>query len=149
MKIILQQNVRKIGQKGDIVEVNDGYAHNFLFPQGLARSVSKAVVAQVKAVQQKQEDTQKQNNTLLIEFLKNLTKEKVVVQKPANDKGILFSAVHIDDIISVVQAQTQGKFQVPITIFKQDIKCKEVGALEVPYQIDAFKGVLKVDVRAE
>ena len=46
MKVVLRDDVEKLGKKGDLVEVADGYARNFLVPRGLAMRATKGVVAQ-------------------------------------------------------------------------------------------------------
>ena len=50
MKVILKQDVKGIGKKDEIHEVSDGYARNYLFPQGLAFAWSKGAAAQIEAM---------------------------------------------------------------------------------------------------
>jgi len=147
MKIILLQNVRKIGQKGEIVEVNDGYAHNFLFPQGLAKTATNAIIAQKKATKQKDEIAKKQMSTTLIDFFKSLANQDIIIEKPANKKGVLFSAVHIEDIVAAVQSKSKTK--IPSDIFQHDINFKTIGIVDVPYTIDDYKGTLKIEIKAK
>ena len=52
MKIILLKNIDKLGQAGDIKEVADGYARNFLLPQGLARLATPQAIQTAKKQQQ-------------------------------------------------------------------------------------------------
>ena len=44
MKVILTEDVKSLGKKGDIVDVNDGYARNFLLPKGVAIEASKQAI---------------------------------------------------------------------------------------------------------
>ena len=56
MKVILKQDVKKLGQKGEVKEVSDGYARNFLLPRGLA---IEATDGKVKQLQERQERREK------------------------------------------------------------------------------------------
>ena len=50
MKIVLRDDVEKLGRKGDIVEVAPGYARNYLVPKGLAIAATRGIVAQAEAM---------------------------------------------------------------------------------------------------
>jgi len=50
MKIVLRDDVENLGHKGDVVDVADGYARNYLVPRGLAMKATKGVVAQAEAM---------------------------------------------------------------------------------------------------
>lgn len=54
MKVVLREDVKKLGKKGDIVDVAEGYARNFLIPRGLAVEASKGVVKEVALVKDSQ-----------------------------------------------------------------------------------------------
>ena len=59
MKIILNQNVQEIGSVGQVIDVKDGYARNFLFPRGLAALATPANVKQVERQQAKRSQKKK------------------------------------------------------------------------------------------
>ena len=55
MKVVLRDDVENIGRKGDLIEVTDGYARNFLVPRGLAMKATKGVVQQAEAMRRNRE----------------------------------------------------------------------------------------------
>lgn len=105
MKVILTQEVKKLGMKGQILEVSDGYARNFLIPQGLAEEATKT---KVKEVQEKsiKEDKKKSSEKDNAEALKNKLhgkKMEIRVKSGAGDK--LFGAVTTREIADLIQAE--------------------------------------------
>jgi large subunit ribosomal protein L9 len=60
MKVILTQEVKKLGIKGQVLEVSDGYARNFLIPQGLAEEATKT---KIKEIQEKNIKDEKRKNS--------------------------------------------------------------------------------------
>ncbi len=92
MKIILLQDIKNLGQAGDIKEVADGYARNFLIPQKLAETATKEAVE--KATRKKQETEELKNKKT--EELKNLAKKlegKEIVIKAKEKDGKLFGSI--------------------------------------------------------
>ena len=128
MKIILLKDVQKIGQKGDIKEVNQGYANNFLLPKGLAKVATPAAVAAQKKLLQNKEDQKDQNAAALTEVFKMINKKAISLQANANDKGHLFSAVHEDEIAKAIKDQLDLDIE---TKHIQMQPIKEVGEHEV------------------
>lgn len=92
MKIILLQDIKSLGNAGDVKDVADGYARNFLLPQKLAETVTKK--AAEKAVRKKQETEGLKNKRM--EELKKLAKElegKEIIIKAKEKGGKLFGSV--------------------------------------------------------
>jgi len=105
MKVILTQEVKKLGLKGQILEVSDGYARNFLIPQGLAEEATKT---KIKEVQEKsiKEEKKKSNEKDTAEALKaklHGKKVEIKVKTGAGDK--LFGAVTAKEIADILQKQ--------------------------------------------
>ena len=55
MKVVLREDVESLGKKGDLLDVADGYARNYLVPRGLAMKATKGVVAQAEAMRRNRE----------------------------------------------------------------------------------------------
>jgi len=119
MKVILIQDVKKLGQKGQIIEVSDGYARNFLIPQGLAEEGTKT---KIKETQEKnvREDKKKDREREQAESLKARLDGKsaqIKVKTGAGDK--LFGAVTTKEISDILQKE-----------FKVSIDKKKIEILE-------------------
>ncbi len=105
MKVILTQEVKKLGSKGQIVEVSDGYARNYLIPQGLAQEATKT---KMKEIQEKSLKDEKKKNSEKesAEALKTkLHGQEVVIKVKAGAGDKLFGAVTAKEIADVLQSK--------------------------------------------
>ena len=98
MEVILLKDVEKVGRKGDVLRVRDGFGRNFLLPQGFAllstRSNQKFIEEQ-KARTSKRRSAEKQKAEDQAEKLKEL---KLTVEAAAGEQDKLFGSVTADDI---------------------------------------------------
>jgi large subunit ribosomal protein L9 len=111
MQVLLNQDVKKLGYRGDIVSVKRGYFRNFLWPNGFAEVADKTVLKladQRKAniVVSKKELVDKSEDVL-----KKLKGLKVTVKHKVSDKGTLYSAVVEEDVIAAVEAAVKIKLE--------------------------------------
>ncbi len=93
MKIILQKDVAKVGKRGEIKDVSDGYGRNFLILQGLALLATPDAI---KKVAQDQQSKKAQKEKLHEEFHRlraALMERGIVIVKSADEKGKLYAAV--------------------------------------------------------
>ena len=87
MKVILLQDVKKIGLKHTVKDVADGYAHNFLIPRGLAENATKDKLEKLEALKLKIDVERKVQSDLLAKNLKALKIAKIEISAEAHDKG--------------------------------------------------------------
>lgn len=103
-KIILTHEVSGLGAPGDVVEVKDGYARNYLVPRGLATAWTKGAAKQIEAIRR----ARKSREIATLDDAKavkdRLQASPVVVQAKAGASGRLFGAVTTADIAEAVAA---------------------------------------------
>ena len=105
MKVILQQDVKKVGSKGDIVEVSEGYGRNFLLPKKLA---VEATAANLETAKQKANSAARKKQQATDEArLLAAQLEKVTVEIPVRigENGRLFGAVTGKDVAEALKKQ--------------------------------------------
>jgi len=147
MKVILLKDVRKVGQKGSIVEVPTGYAQNFLIRQGLAREATKGMQKNAANDALMAEKNNESNIKKIVSTIKELDGKKVVIKRPANEKGHLFSAVHIDDVLEVISKQLNKEIDASIVSGFENTK--EVGEMILTLGIEKLKGTLVLSIESE
>jgi large subunit ribosomal protein L9 len=109
MKVVLREDVKKLGKKGDIVNVADGYGRNYLIPRGLAVPASKGVLKNVSLLQEgraKKDARQEQVAQELAARLKDVT---VTVKAKAGEGGKLYGAVTSRDIAAELERMLSQK----------------------------------------
>ncbi|HYN30841.1 MAG TPA: 50S ribosomal protein L9 [Dermatophilaceae bacterium] len=104
MKVILTHEVTGLGAAGDVVDVKDGYARNFLFRRGLATAWTKGGQKQVDAIAKGREVRAVKSLEEAKSIKGNLESNPVAVTAHAGKEGRLFGAVSSADVASAVSA---------------------------------------------
>ena len=92
MKIILTQDVKKLGKKGDIIEVKDGQARNHLIPNNFAVEANKKNLNELDAKNESVKKNDLQNKQVALDISKKLEKEKIIFKVKENS-GKLFGSI--------------------------------------------------------
>jgi len=129
MKVILQQEVKKLGKKGEILEVSEGYARNYLLPQKLAVPATNSNVNNVK--QQKDAEARKQQRVLdeAKMLAAQIAKVEVTIPVKMGEGGKLFGSVTAKDIADALLAQ--HKFEMDKRKIELKDSIKSLGSYEV------------------
>jgi large subunit ribosomal protein L9 len=128
MKVLLKQDVPKIGKKGQILEVKEGYARNFLIPGGLAVEASGGAMKQIeeeKKASDRHKAKEKEEAQGLAEKIEALS---ILLKHKAGDEGRLFGSITSAE---VAEALKQKNF----TIDKKKIVLEEPIRLVGDYEI--------------
>lgn len=132
MKVILLKDVRKVGQKGQVVEVKEGYGRNFLIKGGMAKLATGSVVKDVAHKKDVAKNIKEQQIEKELKLLSDLNKKEFKIKVNANEKGHLFAKFGLPEI-----AKEVGVSENNLKI-KDDIK--EVGEYEVELLLGGKKG---------
>jgi large subunit ribosomal protein L9 len=106
MKIILRADVPNLGKRGDILDVADGYARNYLVPKGMAMNASDGAKAQATAMRRARDLRDAQDRAAAEEVATTLVSKVVTVSARAGSEGKLFGSITATDIAEAVEAQT-------------------------------------------
>lgn len=105
MKVILLEDVKKLGKKGDLVDVSDGYARNFLFPRNLAKEATEGSLKQLKQVKDAIAKKKQKELEQAKELAKVLSNTTVTLKVKAGEQGKLFGSVTSKDISEALKKQ--------------------------------------------
>lgn len=105
MKVILADDVRGLGHRGDTVAVKPGYARNYLFPQGLAWEATTANVRRLSEQKKKYDEKTLQEKAVAEEVSQKMEGLTVVVTKKAGEGDVLYGSVTPADIADALTAR--------------------------------------------
>ncbi|MFA5450286.1 MAG: 50S ribosomal protein L9 [Clostridia bacterium] len=129
MKVILLADVQGHGKRGAVVDVNDGYARNYLIPKKLAKEATKAVLNEYNHKLEKEARLAKEEKEAALQLLQHLSSKKVTVKVRCGEDGKMYGSVTSQDIADALLEQEK------ITVDKKKITIKEpikaVGVYEV------------------
>lgn len=104
MKLVLYSDVKALGKRGDVVDVADGYARNFLLPRKLAGEADKGALAQLDAQHKAQERREAQELADARAVAARIESAKISVKAKAGENGKLFGAVTNADVAAAISA---------------------------------------------
>jgi large subunit ribosomal protein L9 len=105
MKVLLCEDIKKLGWFGDIVEVNDGYARNYLLPQGLAKVASKESIRSIADEKAKRAEQRIEERKRFEDAAKAVEGAEAVVAAKANEQGHLYGSVTAEQIAANLREQ--------------------------------------------
>lgn len=105
MKIILIQDVKKLGKKGEIIEVNDGYARNYILPQKLGVEANSKNLNDLKLQKQKEDKNAKKLLDEASELAAKIAEQVVTVKMKAGEGGKVFGSVSSKEIAEAMKKQ--------------------------------------------
>ncbi len=133
MKIILLQDVKALGKKGDIVEVSDGYARNAILPKKLGVEANNKNLNDLKLQNQHADKVAAQN----LQNAKNLAieveQQKVVVKIKTGEGGKIFGSISTKEIAQAAKEQTGLELDKKKMQLNEAIKA--LGTYEVPVKL--------------
>jgi large subunit ribosomal protein L9 len=106
MRVILRRDVDSVGKKGDILEVTDGYARNFLLPKGLAMKATVGAESQAASMRRARDVKDARDRGAAEEIATRLVPTVITISAKAGSEGRLFGSVTAADIAEAVEAQT-------------------------------------------
>ena len=135
MKVILTTNIKKLGKIGDLVNVKDGFARNYLFPNNMALRNSdknKEIYLKIKD-EMVEKEAEKQNDAK--KLIEKISKIKISFKKEADEKDQLYGSISKKEIIDFFE-ESNIKIKSDDLILKQSIKSLGEHEIEINPYID-------------
>jgi len=144
MKVLLLEDVKGTGFRGEIKEVKDGYGNNFIIKKGFGKKATNAVIKQWEAEEKKKAIAKAKEQEKFLLLKDEIEKVSVLMKKKVGNKGTLFGAITKDDVAKELKAQHN------LEIDKKTLDMKNIKSTGV-YEIDVKLGygihsTLKLDV---
>src|SRR5215207_9456082 len=148
MKVILQKTVERLGDPGDVADVADGYARNFLIPRGLAVRAEKGTVRHAESLKRAHQSRTKAQKGEFEALAARIIQNPLVVTARAGEEGKLFGSVTAADIAEALSAEAG------VSVDRRDVHLDEpirsVGTHEVTVHLHAdVDPVITIEVRAQ
>ncbi len=129
MKVILTKKVTDLGDKGDVIDVADGYARNYLVPRNLAVKASDGALRQAETMRVAREEAERRSLEEAQQLAETLAGTRVVVAARAGDSGNLFGSIGAADVTQAIVKFTGIDIDRKIVDIAAPIK--EIGLHEV------------------
>lgn len=122
MKVILLKDVAGQGKRGDVINVAEGYARNYLFPRGLAGEASKGRLKEMADRRQATEVKERKIEQAARELAKRLNNLTVVIKTKTGEAGKLFGSVNNKDVADALADQHKIELDKKKLVLKEPIK---------------------------
>ena len=135
MKVILRADVDRVGHKGDVIDVADGFARNFLVPKGLAMAATRGAIAQAAAMRRSRDVKDARDREAAENVARRLVAAVVRIPMRAGTEGRLFGSVTAAELVTAVQEQTGIEIDRRRLHLEEPIR--NLGVHEVPVRLHA------------
>lgn len=148
MKVILKREVTDLGRIGDVVDVADGYAHNYLLRTGQAMRATKGAIADAEALRAARAKREERNRAEAEEIKASLEQTPVTVPAKAGPDGTLYGSIGNGKIADAIRQQLG--VEVPRKQIPLERPLKSLGAHEVAVKLHPdVEATVQVEVQRE
>ena len=133
MKVILLQDVKALGKKGDIVNVSDGYARNAILPKKLGVEATSKNLNDLKLQNQHADKVAQENYENALALAKTIEEQKVVVKMKTGEGGRSFGSISTKEIAAATKEQTGLDLDKKKMQLQESIKA--LGTYEIPVKV--------------
>jgi len=144
MKVILLQDVPKVGKRYDLKNIADGYALNFLIPKKLAKLATKDAKKEIEILKEKQQLKQVKKETELMEDILKLKDSVINITTKINKEGHLFAGIDKKAIIDVIKDQKALNIDEDFIILEKPIKEASEHVIKLKVGSKEFSFTLKI-----
>jgi len=128
MKVLLTEDIKKLGWLGDVVEVNEGYARNYLLPQGLGKVATEGNIRAIAEEKARRAEERLKERKRIAKAAEAVDGAEAVLAARANEQGVLFGSITEHMIAANLRAQG---FEVADEIVRMPEHIKHLGTHEV------------------
>lgn len=146
MKVLLLRDVAGMGNKGQIKEVKEGYALNYMIPNKLAVPADSVIVKNFNTVLKAKKDKEVIQEELAKESLLEIKDKKISIKAKASEKGKLFKSVHGKDVVNAFKENHNIKID---ESWLPNISIKEVGESKITIKKFGISIEFVIEVLAE
>jgi large subunit ribosomal protein L9 len=132
MQVLLRRDVEKLGKIGDVVEVKEGYARNYLLPRGFAMPVTAANLARIEKEKKVEAQRREEVRQQLGDLAKKLEAASFTVTSKANEDGALFGSVNAE---AIAAAMVQEGYAVDAKMIDLPQPIKQLGVYDLKVRL--------------
>lgn len=135
MKLILTADVDPLGNRGDVVDVADGYARNYLLPRQKAIKANEGALAQAESIREARIEAERRAKEEAENIATQLVGSRVVLAAQAGDEGQLYGSVGVSDVVEGIKRFTGIELERSQVEMAEPIKA--IGLHEVQVKVHA------------
>ena len=133
MKVVLLQDVKDLGRKGELVNASDGYARNFLFPRKLAVEATAGRLKEIEDRKASEKNRKEMELHAAKELAEKLSKLEVLFRTKAGENGKLFGSITGKDVAEAIKAQHKIEVDKKKVVLHEAIKA--LGTYQVELKV--------------
>ncbi|MBU0707387.1 50S ribosomal protein L9 [Patescibacteria group bacterium] len=146
MKVILLKDIDNLGHAGDLKNVSDGHARNFLIPKKLVVPATLGNLKQSEKLLKKRQAAQEQAQAKLKTLLSDIEGLKIDIKAKTTAEGKLYAG--LDAIAIAKEIKKQKGIEIPESNIKMGKAIKKIGEHEIKVEIDKKSVIIKLTVRS-
>lgn len=134
MRLVLNADVPGLGEKGDVVDVSNGYGRNYLLPQRLAAKATAGMIRQMQESRRAAEEARRRELEKADNLRLQLSDTRIVIAARTGDEGRLFGSIGVVQVIDAVRSLSQVELDRSMLSLPEPIKT--IGFHEVTVTLD-------------